>query len=768
MKPHFRCLGLGAFLLLALTQSPLRAQYDPGSRDPEAGSDQATERKAAAKLKAAIGQKAPDFSFSASDGKTYKVSDFSGRWLLLQIGGSWCTSSETTAQYFSFIRKDLEGKPFEFVEIYDDLSLADAVFNSLTDFHGIRAFTGMNGNPEFYEIGSIPVWYLIDPKGIIRLDGQYEEPQVLRDDILRVLKEDPRFAGISPTISPEDQRYLAAVSLTQERPWKEAATAWDEVLKDNPSNPFAIAKHARCIAWTQGYKNALKDLDEKFKAFPQGLPDLLKFFQATYQLKGNSKSDEGAKTLASLQASHPESKYLSAGILTLTKTPDELSNQEFQQLGLTTRFYGEFDIPYFYGYALERHGKIEEAAASLSGGKRNTGRDAYPLAGLLHRVGVDDQAKAMLFGANPPTPESANKAMAWELAMSAALLEDWNLSSAYAQRYEQHQPKRGEGPLYQLLAAIRQSQPEKAKEIRARLEQILTANYKSAPLIQGDAPTRDQLMAIGDENARMVTALSAFLFAQMDGQTDKAAKIRRSALNAWQAHSYNYAVIYSITTPPGEEAFKAKAKIAENVQQRKGIKETLDAEDAKLLMALGVSTNDAQGADKVGAYFVGKLSPVYEGLRTNEFFPKMENYRQELEATFALAAGLKKLAQLSDYCASNNVSKEDLSTFLNGCVINDLAYKLTPVSEEARKQYISLVDASTNGIATFYSGPYKNWQTLSAFLEKRKAFMAEMQRKEQSAPAPTPSPSPAASPTPSPQPSASPVETPQPTVTPAG
>jgi len=768
MKHLCRITGLGAVLLLALFSQPFaRAQYDPGSRDPEAGSNPDNETKAAAKLKAAIGQKAPDFSFSASDRKTYKVSDFSGRWLLLQLGGSWCTSSESTAQYFSVMRKCLEGKPFEFVEIYDDASLEDAVLHSHTDFHGIRGFAGLEGAPEFYNVGFIPVWYLIDPQGIIRLDGDSDSYGELAARISGVLKQDPRFQDISLTPSPQDQRYLDAAGLMQARKWKEAEVAWEEVLKDEPSNGYAIAKHGRCIAWTKGYKNACKDLAEKMRALPDGGPDFLKFFLATYQLKGNGNAAAGAKTMAALQGAHPGVQYIAEEMLMLTKTPDELSNQEFQNLADSAHLYGE-EIPYFYAYALERHGKIEQAAAQFSDGKKNSGRDAYALAGLLHRIGVDDQAKGMLFGQNPPSPESANKAMAWELAMSGALLEDWNLSSAYAQRYEQHQPKRGEGPLYQMLAAMRQSQPDKAKEIRARLEQILTANYKSASLIQGDGPTRDQLMAIGDENARMVTALAAYLFAQMDAQADKAVKIRRNALTAWPASNMYYAVIYSITTPPSEEAFKAKAKIAENVQQRKGIKETLDAEDAKLLMALCVSTNDAQGADKVGAYFVGKLSPVYEGFRTNEFFPKMENYRQELEATFALAAGLKKLAQLPDYCASNNVSKEDLSTFLNGCVINDLAYKLTPVSEEARKQYISLVDASTNGIATFYSGPYKNWQTLSAFLEKRKAFMAEMQRKEQSAPAPTPSPSPAASPSPSPQPSVSPVETPQPTVTPAG
>lgn len=738
-------------LLALLTQSPLRAQYDPGARDPEAGSDKATQHKAAAKLKSAIGQKAPDFSFQASDGKNYRVSDFSGRWLLLQLGGSWCTSSEATAQCFSIIKKCLQGKPFEFVEIYDDASLTDAILHSHTDFHGIRGFAGLEGAPEFYHVGFIPVWYLIDPQGIIRLDGDVGDFAELQSKIAGVLKADPQFKDISLTPSPVDQRYLEAAELMQARKWKEAEVAWEVVLKDEPTNAYAIAKHGRCVAWTKGYKNACKDLAERIQVLPDGGPDFLKLFLATYRLIGNDRPLEATKVLESLQSAHPESKYIAQELMVLNKTPDDLSNQEFRDLAETGHFYGH-DIPFFYGYALERHGKIEQAAARLSDDKKNSGRESYPLAGLLYRVGLKDKAKAMLFGENPPSPADANKAMAWELAMSAALLEDWELSTAYAQRYEQHQPKRGEGPLYQMLAAMRQSQPEKAKEIRSRLEQILAANYKSAPLIQGEGPSRDQLMEIGDQNARMVTALSAYLFAQMDGQTEKATKIRRSALNALSPSDFYYALFYSVTTPPGEETFKAKARIAENVQQRKAIKETLDAVDTKLLVALGVSTNNPVEADKVGAYFVGKLLPVYESLKTNEFFPKMENYRLEIEATFALAAGLKHLDQLPAYCASNNIATEDISAFLKGCVINDIAYTDTPVSEEARKQYIALADSSTNGIAAFYSGPYRKWESLRAFLNKRKSFMEEAQRKKEATP--TPAPTPLSSP--APQPSASP------------
>ena len=752
MNKSFRLVRLGALLILAAAfHTVLQAQYDPGSRDPEASSDSDSQSRAAAKLKAAIGQKAPDFSFQGSDGKSYRVSEFSGRWLLLQFGGSWCPPSEATAKYFSCIRKNLEGKPFEFVEIYDDASLDDALLNSLTDFHGLRGFAGTSGSPDFYEVGYIPVWYLIDPQGVIRLDGHYMDPQALREAIGKILQTDTRFSGVSLTPSPQDQRYLDAVTLSQDRKWKEAATAWEEILKEDPTNPYAIARYARCLAWTKGYKDACKGLEERIKFLPKGAPDFLIFFFAGYKLNIPSRQIEGITDMGSLKALHPGSKYLEAILQVFSKTPDELSREELHSLENVYHNFREAGIGYFYQFALECHGLIEKAIENFGDQPKLSGRDAYALAGFLHRFELDDQAKTLLFVQNPPTPENSNKAMAWELAMSAALLEKWDLSAAYAQRYEQHQPTRGEGPLYQMLAAMRQSQTEKAKEIRPRLEQILAANYKSVPLIQGEGPTRDQLMAIGDENARMVTALSAYLFAQMDGQTDKATKIRRNSLTSFPANTFNYALIYSITTPRSEEDFKAQARLAEKKQQRKTIKETLDAEDAKLSTALGISTNNPPEVDKVGAYFLGKLSPVYEGLRTNEFFPEMEKYRQQLEATFALAAGLNKLDQLPGYCTSNNISHDDITAFINGNVINDLAYATTSVSEEARRQYIALAESCiTNGPVTFFSGTYKNWDSFNSFLSKRNTFLKERsERNPQTLSSPTPSPSPSTSPAPS-------------------
>jgi len=562
MSHQIRAFRLGAFLLLVLLkQIPVRAQYDPGSRDPEAGSKPAYQNRAAAKLKAAIGQKAPDFSFEANDGKTYKVSDFTGRWLLLQFGGSWCPASESTAQYFSAIKQCLDGKPFEFVEIYDDISLDDAILNSLTDFHGIRGFAGVDGAPEFYNVGFIPVWYLIDPKGIIRLDGDYSEPQELQEKISAVLKEDPRFNGISLTPSTQEQRFLDARSLMQARKWKDAAYAWEEILKVDPTNATAIAMHARCLAWTKGYKEATNDLVQSFKALPQGAPDSLKLFQAIYALHTEGKESEGLQALKDLQSAHPDNKRIAAFMLMFNKTPDDLGTQEYQDLGKVVPVVKDLGLPYFYAYALEKNGKIREALAEMLSQKPDKGADSFPVAGVLQRIGQDEAARNIILNNNLASPESIKKASdVWGITVGEVMLGNWTNAAAYAQRFEQLSPKSGSGALYQMLAAMRTGQPERTKEHRVRLENILTSNYKSASMIHGEGPTRDQLFSISDIHARLVTALSAYLFAELDGQKERARKIRNSALNAFLPYSSRYAIIYSITTTPSEGSFKYRTK----------------------------------------------------------------------------------------------------------------------------------------------------------------------------------------------------------------
>lgn len=55
--------------------------------------------------------------------------------------------------------------------------------------------------------------------------------------------------------------------------------------------------------------------------------------------------------------------------------------------------------------------------------------------------------------------------------------------------------------------------------------------FKSFLLVHGLGPTRDELASISNENERIVIAIAALLFSEMDSQKDKWIKIRATALD---------------------------------------------------------------------------------------------------------------------------------------------------------------------------------------------------------------------------------------------
>jgi thiol-disulfide isomerase/thioredoxin len=158
-----------------------------------------------------IGRGAPDFSFTTKDGER-QVKDFRGRWLLLQFGGSWCNPSEATAEVFSRIRRGLEGKPFEFVEIYSDPSLADIELFSTTTFSGIRGIQSSK-LPEFYESQYIPLWFLINPGGVVVEVGRFEPAADLEQKVRAKLEVDKAFAGVTWQASPKEEQMEAALTI---------------------------------------------------------------------------------------------------------------------------------------------------------------------------------------------------------------------------------------------------------------------------------------------------------------------------------------------------------------------------------------------------------------------------------------------------------------------------------------------------------------------------------------------------------------------------
>ena len=158
-----------------------------------------------------------------------------------------------------------------------------------------------------------------------------------------------------------------------------------------------------------------------------------------------------------------------------------------------------------------------------------------------------------------------------------------------------------------------------------------------------------------------------------------------------------------------------KVKLAE-------YKAKLDACDQALFKALNVSTNNLDEKHKTAIHFIGKLAPYYEDLKTNVIFIGIDKARQDFVNEFVRVVGAKDYDDLTRYCSSNNICIDDLIAYIKGEGINQAAYCDSPVSDYARQKYIETSELSIKNPSSFYSTPYKNYESLNDLLIKHREY----------------------------------------------
>jgi thiol-disulfide isomerase/thioredoxin len=148
------------------------------------------------------GSTAASFSTIDINGKPIKLSDFKGKYVLLDFWASWCVPCRKSNPHLIEIYHQYKAKGFDIIGVSDDdtrqMQWRNAVKHDSTGiWHQILRGAGKitaqksSGNSkdlhQLYSIQSLPTKILIDPTG--KIIGRYGDNDTTDDDLDKKLKE---------------------------------------------------------------------------------------------------------------------------------------------------------------------------------------------------------------------------------------------------------------------------------------------------------------------------------------------------------------------------------------------------------------------------------------------------------------------------------------------------------------------------------------------------------------------------------------------------
>jgi thiol-disulfide isomerase/thioredoxin len=148
------------------------------------------------RVELALGKPFPEFTFTDFDGKKRKISEFRGKYVLLDIWGFWCGPCRRELPYIREAHKRFQARNLEIVGLNTDPDFTiDSMKKALNDngmkwtnakFDSVIDFLKVN-----LRINSFPTTFLISPEGKILSMSRQErdEPDLRGRDLLTSLEE---------------------------------------------------------------------------------------------------------------------------------------------------------------------------------------------------------------------------------------------------------------------------------------------------------------------------------------------------------------------------------------------------------------------------------------------------------------------------------------------------------------------------------------------------------------------------------------------------
>lgn len=128
------------------------------------------------------GQVAYNFSLQDLEGKIYRLSDYRGKYVLLDFSASWCGWCKLEIPYLKKVYENTQGENFVMLTINldedrekweEDVKQYNLPWAVLSDLQGFKSSIAKN-----YNVSGIPTIYLIDPDGVIKAKDLRREAMI--------------------------------------------------------------------------------------------------------------------------------------------------------------------------------------------------------------------------------------------------------------------------------------------------------------------------------------------------------------------------------------------------------------------------------------------------------------------------------------------------------------------------------------------------------------------------------------------------------------